>query len=59
MAEDKLVDMLGGLLIELAVLKAIGSWLLGSGWTEAIAQAGITTGGQYKSYYFLKIQSAI
>ena len=59
MGEDKLVDMLGGLLIELAVLKAIGSWLLGSGWTEDIAQAGITTGGQYKSYYFLKIQSAI
>ena len=31
MGEDKLVDMIGGLLIELAVLKAIGSWLLGSG----------------------------
>ena len=28
MGEDKLVVMLGGLLIELAVLKAIGSWLL-------------------------------
>ena len=37
MGEDKLVDMIGGLLIEIAVLKAIGSWLLGSGWTEAIA----------------------
>ena len=43
MGEDKPVVMLGGLLIELAVLKAVGSWLLGSGWTEAIAQAEITT----------------
>ena len=49
MAEDKLVDMIGELLIELAVLKAIGSWLLGSGWTEAIAQAGITTTGRAES----------
>ena len=49
MGEDKLVVMLGGLLIELAVLKAIGLWLLGSGWTEAIAQAGITTTGRAES----------
>ena len=49
MGEDKLVDMIGGLLIELAVLKAIGSWLLGSGWTEAIAQAEITTTGRAES----------
>ena len=49
MGEDKLVVMLGGLLIELAVLKAIGSWLLGSGWTEAIAQARITTTGRAES----------
>ena len=47
--EDNLVAMLGGLVIELAVLKAIGSWLLGSGWTEAIAQAGITTTGRAES----------
>ena len=31
MGEDKLVVMLGGLHIQLAVLKAVGSWLLGSG----------------------------
>ena len=31
MGEDKLVIMLGGLHIQLAVLKAIGSWLSGSG----------------------------
>ena len=49
MGEDKLVVMLGGLHIELAVLKAIGSWLLGSGWTEAVAQAGITTTGRAES----------
>ena len=49
MGEDKLVVMLGGLLIELAALKAIGSWLLGSEWTEAIAQAGVTTTGRAES----------
>jgi len=49
MGEDKLVVMLGGLHIELAVLKAIGSWLLGIGWTEAVAQAGITTTGRVES----------
>ena len=45
MGEDKLVIMLGGLHIELQVLKAIGSWLSGSGWTEAVTQAGITSTG--------------
>ena len=49
MGEVKLVVMLGALHIELAVLKAIGSWLLGSGWTEAVAQAGITTTGRAES----------
>ena len=49
MGEDKLVIMLGGLHIELAVLKAIGSWLSGSGWTEAVAKAGITSAGRAES----------
>ena len=49
MGEDTLVVMLVGLLMELAVLKAIVSWLLGSGWTEAIAQAEITTTGRAES----------
>ena len=49
MGEDKLVIMLGGLHIELAVLKAIGYWLSGSGWTEAVAQAGITSAGRAES----------
>ena len=62
MGEDKLVVMLGGLHRELAVLKAIGSWLLGSGWTEAVAQAGIATTGRAESlvtsahYYAYKIR---
>ena len=54
MGEDKLVVMLGGLHIELVVLKAIGSWLLGSGWTEAIAQAGVTTIGRAQSLVSFK-----
>ena len=49
MGEDTLVVILVGLLIELAVLKAIVSWLLGSVWTEAIAQAEITTTGRAES----------
>jgi len=49
MAEEKLVVMLGGLHIELAALEAIGSLLLGSGWTDAVAQAGITTTGLAES----------
>ena len=61
MGEDKLVVMLGGLHRELAVLKATVSWLLGSGWTEADAQARITTTGRAESlvtsahYYVYKI----
>ena len=59
--EDKLIVMLGGLHIELAVLEAIGSSLLGSGWTEAVAQTGITTTERAESlvtsahYYAYKI----
>ena len=49
MGEDKLVIMLGGLHIELAVLKAVGSWLSGSGWTEAVAKARITSAGRPES----------
>ena len=49
MGEDTLVVMFGGLHIELAALKAIGSWVLGSGWTDAVAQAGITTPGRAES----------
>ena len=31
------------------IFKAIGSWLSGSGWTEAVAQAGITSAGRAES----------
>ena len=64
MGEDKLVVMLGGLHLGLAVLKAIGSctWLE-SGWTEAVAQAGRATTGRVESlvtsahaYYSYKIR---
>ena len=49
MGKEKLVVMLGGLHVELAALKAVGSWLAGSGWTDAVAQAGITTSGRAES----------
>ena len=49
MGEEKLVVMLGGLHIELVALKAIGSLRLGSGWTDAVAQAGITKNGWAES----------
>ena len=39
--EKKSVIMLGGLHIELALLKAIGSWIEDSGWTNALVQAGV------------------
>ena len=50
MGEAKLVIMLRGLHIELAVLKAIGSWLSGSGWTVAVSQARITSTGWAESF---------
>jgi len=37
--------MFGGLHIEMTALKALGSFLLGSGWVEAITAAGIVTPG--------------
>ena len=41
--------MLGGLHIEQAVLKAIGTWLAGSGWVEVLSQAEMTTAGRAES----------
>lgn len=35
--EDKLVVMLGGLHIEQAALKAIGTWIAGSGWVDVLS----------------------
>ena len=46
---DKMFIMFGGLHIEMAALKTIGHWLTGSGWCEALVQAGITTEGVAES----------
>ena len=43
--EDKIVAMMGGLHIEMNVLKLLGDWLRNSGWTAVITQADITTSG--------------
>ena len=58
MGQDKLVIILGVLHIELRVLKAIGSWLSGSGWTEAVAQAGITSAGRAESLVTFRVHYA-
>jgi hypothetical protein len=43
--ENKFVIMFGGLHIEMAALKALGSLLTGSGWAEAVSGAGLITAG--------------
>ena len=48
--EDKLVVMFGGLHIEMTALKTLGDWLQGSGWTQALVQAEITTAGTADSF---------
>ena len=40
---------LGGLHTEKAALKAIGTWLAGSGWVEVLSQAEITRAGRAES----------
>ena len=48
--EHQFVVMLGGLHIEMAAFKALGSFVTGSGWVEAIAEAGISTPGTADSF---------
>ncbi len=48
--EDKFVVMLGGLHIEMSALKAVGDWLKGSGWVQALVQAEIATAGTAESF---------
>jgi len=48
--EDHFVMMLGGLHIEMAALKGLGSLLKGSGWVEALTDAGIATTGTAESF---------
>ncbi len=47
--EDKIVIMMGGLHIEMNLLKLLGDWLQGSGWTTAVMQANITSTGWAES----------
>ena len=47
--ESKLVIMMGGLHIESAFMSTTGSWLKGSGWVEALVEAGIITSGKADS----------
>ena len=47
--EEKLVVMLGGLHIEMVILRVLGDILDGSGWTQIINEAGITTEGRAES----------
>jgi len=43
--EDKFVVLLGGLHIEMALLRMLGHWLNGSGWIQCLVQAGVATAG--------------
>ena len=47
--EDKFVIMFGGLHIEMASLRTLGDWLLGSRWVETLVQAEVTTAGNADS----------
>ena len=44
--EEKYVVMMGGLHLEMALLKMVGHWLDKSGWDSALVQADITTRGR-------------
>ena len=48
--EDQFVVMLGGLHIEMAAFKMLRKWLNGSGWTEALCNAGVATQGVADSF---------
>lgn len=48
--EDKFVIMFGGLHIEMAALKSIGTLLKDSGWTGALVEAGVTSSGTAESF---------
>lgn len=48
--EDKFIIMFGGLHIEMAAFKSIGSLLQESGWTGALVESGVTTPGTAESF---------
>ena len=45
MGENKYVVFLGGMHMELTVDKCLGNWLEGIGWTIAVTNSGIASGG--------------
>ena len=45
-SEDAFVVMLGRLHTEMALLRLLGVWLTGSGWTTALTEAGVCTSGR-------------
>ena len=47
---DKYVAFLGGMHVELTVDKCLGNWLEGSGWTTAVTNSGIASGGTADSF---------
>ncbi len=48
--EDKFVLAFGGLHIEMAALRSIGTFLLDSGWTTCLVEAGIASSGTAESF---------
>lgn len=48
--EHKFVIMFGGLHIEMAAFKALGTWLDGSGWTSVLVNADVATAGVAESF---------
>ena len=48
--EEKIVIMFGGLHIEKALWTALGDMLDCSGWTDALAESGVTTAGTAQSF---------
>ncbi len=48
--EDKFVIMCGGLHIEMAALRSIGTLLQDSGWTGALVEAGVASSGTAESF---------
>ena len=48
--EHRFLIMMGGLHIEMAAFKLLGDWLNGSGWTNAITEAGLASSGVADSF---------
>ncbi|KAI4802927.1 hypothetical protein KUCAC02_006494 [Chaenocephalus aceratus] len=49
--EDKFVIMFGGLQIEMAALRSVGTLLKDSGWTGTLVEAGIASAGTAESFF--------